>query len=246
MNNKTKGIAAGAAGVALLLGGTTFALWSDSEEIPGGVITSGNLDVAACSADWFDISADRTALAGHDDTTPITGITTAHAIDIATWRMVPEDEIEGNLGIQVALEGDNLVAQLDVEFNDAAAGFAELAATSSFTTSYDVYAKNAAGAWVLVKEDGVVGLPIDLLLQAPNAGQADGVDDPGIPVVTLTELPATACTELGEANIAVVVTADFDAFNQDDVQTDLVDLGEFITVTLDQVRYPEGGSGFQG
>lgn len=46
----TKGVIAGAAGLALLVGGGTFALWFDNEEIPGGDINSGQLDIALGAA----------------------------------------------------------------------------------------------------------------------------------------------------------------------------------------------------
>jgi len=60
MNKKTKGIVAGAAGAALLLGaGGTFALWSDAEHVPGGTITAGTLDIKATETQWYDVSPDR-------------------------------------------------------------------------------------------------------------------------------------------------------------------------------------------
>lgn len=60
MNKKTKGIVAGVAGGVLLLGaGGTFALWSDSERVPGGMITAGTLDIQTKPLEWFDVSPDR-------------------------------------------------------------------------------------------------------------------------------------------------------------------------------------------
>ncbi|MBE9926717.1 hypothetical protein G8C93_12555 [Cellulosimicrobium cellulans] len=60
MNTKTKGIVAGVAGGALLLGaGGTFALWHDDAGVAGGEIRSGFLDVEAQEARWFDVSPDR-------------------------------------------------------------------------------------------------------------------------------------------------------------------------------------------
>ncbi len=59
MNKKTKGVAAGIAGAALLLGaGGTFALWSDAEQLTGGTITAGTLDVEASELAWYDVSPD--------------------------------------------------------------------------------------------------------------------------------------------------------------------------------------------
>ncbi|MGW8565723.1 SipW-dependent-type signal peptide-containing protein [Isoptericola sp. NPDC055881] len=60
MNTKTKGILAGVAGGALLLGaGGTLALWHDDAGVPGGVIRSGMLKVNAEETRWFDVSPDR-------------------------------------------------------------------------------------------------------------------------------------------------------------------------------------------
>jgi len=60
MNTKTKGIVAGVAGAALLLGaGGTFALWHDEGQVAGGVIRAGHLKVVAEDTRWFDVSPDR-------------------------------------------------------------------------------------------------------------------------------------------------------------------------------------------
>ena len=121
MRNKTKGVIAGVAGLALLSGGVTYSLWSDSATVPGGTITNGNLDVAAIGAlAWVDVSPDR-ADAGHAIT------------DLATWRMVPGDIIEGTQGIGVALEGDNLVATLEVSSATDPATF-----PTGISVTYDV------------------------------------------------------------------------------------------------------------
>lgn len=101
MNKKTTGIVAGAAGAALLMGGATFALWNDSAAVAGGAITAGNLDVAAGTVSWQDVSADRT----QGD----------HEINLDTFRIVPGDTIEGTLPLTAALEGDNLVAELSLD-----------------------------------------------------------------------------------------------------------------------------------
>lgn len=105
MSKKTTGIIAGAAGAALLIGGGTFALWSDSASINNNTLTTGNLDIvaAACATDaanvvWTDQSPNRSDL--------------GHAITASTWRGVPGDVIQGEFCFSGALEGDNLVAQL--------------------------------------------------------------------------------------------------------------------------------------
>lgn len=51
MNKTTKGaLAAGAAGILLLGGAGSYALWSDAETVQGGTITAGNLDISPVAA----------------------------------------------------------------------------------------------------------------------------------------------------------------------------------------------------
>src|SRR5699024_1190273 len=122
MKKKTTGIIAGAAGAALLMSGGTFALWSDSAEVPDTTITSGNLavDVVASGCDlaggdisgeapsgtwqWVDTSSDRSD--------------SPHWINANDFRIVPGDTIEGRIGLDLALEGENIVAQLGADFGD--------------------------------------------------------------------------------------------------------------------------------
>ncbi|MBD7918324.1 alternate-type signal peptide domain-containing protein [Cellulomonas sp. Sa3CUA2] len=99
MKNKTKGLIAGVAGIALLTGGSTFALWSAQDSVAGGTITNGDLNVTAAAAlSWVDTSADRTDA--------------DHVINLSTWRMVPGDTAEGTVAVDVTLIGDNLAAEL--------------------------------------------------------------------------------------------------------------------------------------
>ena len=135
MNKKTKGILAGVAGGALLLGaGGTFALWSDQATIPGGNITAGQLDVNAKELQWFDVSNDH---GGHlglgidwdridfgpeahwngaaTDFNTWSGDATGRDVyDINAWRIVPGDQLLGVSDLTVDLEGDNLRADLTV------------------------------------------------------------------------------------------------------------------------------------
>lgn len=103
MKNKTKGVIAGVAGLALLTGGATFARWTAEGTVAGGSITNGSLAVAAGDMEWQDVSEDR-------DDSP-------HDID-SDWLMVPGDTARGVQELTVELEGDNLVANLSVERGD--------------------------------------------------------------------------------------------------------------------------------
>jgi len=57
-------VLAGAAGVALLLGGSTYALWSDTAEITGGTIHAGDLALGSVELTQWDVSADRYSRTG--------------------------------------------------------------------------------------------------------------------------------------------------------------------------------------
>jgi len=215
MNKKTKGILAGVAGIALLTGGATFATWSDSASQNGGTITSGNLDVAAVGTPaWYDVSADRTdganltgALAGYN----------GHAID-STWRIVPGDTAVAAFGFAVALQGDNLAANIDLSDVDALVG-------AGATVDYKVL--DASGADVTPATGTIVRLRA-----------ADAATDLGGAAVTRTALTGTETT----ADVTVVVSVTFpgSTANRTNVQTQVADLTD-VSVGLSQVRT---GAGF--
>lgn len=99
MNKLVKGAVAGAAGIALLLGGaSTFALWNASATANAGVVQSGQLKLekGTAGATWTDLS---------------TG--TATTIDnIATYRLVPGSKIQFSQPLTVTAVGTNLRATL--------------------------------------------------------------------------------------------------------------------------------------
>ena len=127
MNNKTKGAIAGIAGIALLAGGTTFALWNDdTTNANGGIITAGNLEVATVgTTQWVDTSADRARMQA-------TGSTSA-----APTRSFRATPAKGAflLGIAAALEGGQLVANLGLSLAGNAEG-GLLADTKGVTVKY--------------------------------------------------------------------------------------------------------------
>lgn len=98
MQKKTKGLVAGAAGVALMLSGTTLALWSDSDTVDGAELTAGNLDVSAASVDWADVSGDRSDK--------------GHSIDLSKFKIIPGDTIQGTFDVTLDLEGENMAAKV--------------------------------------------------------------------------------------------------------------------------------------
>lgn len=220
MNNKTKGAIAGIAGIALLAGGTTFALWNDDAAVAGGIITAGNLEVATVgTTQWVDISSDRT------DAT--------HPINLNTFKIVPGDTIQGTFGIAAALEGENLVADLGLSLaGDAEGGL--LADVKGVSVKYSLV--NATTGVAVPGADNIkLGTPAKVAFAAAdNTGNVE-------PGTVLPTLPAALPTA---ANLNVVVTATFDKDTDEQLRTkataDLQDLG----VTLDQTRTTGTGGGF--
>lgn len=190
----------GAALAAVVLGGTTTALWSDSSTLSGATITAGNLEVAPLgNIAWTDQSTD--------------GLTPGvHAIDPAVDRIVPGDTWQGSQDVDVALEGDNMKAQLKL---------------TSASTGADV-------TGLLADTDGVK-LTYTVTDEAGKAVVTDAVV--GGPVQAIDLTPANVTADLdGTKDYNVTVTAVFDGDTPDRVRTQtsatLADMG----VTLQQVR----------
>jgi predicted ribosomally synthesized peptide with SipW-like signal peptide len=137
---RVKGLIAGACGAALLLAGGTWALWYDEEHVDGGWITAGNLDLAKAGDEVvYDISNlrgvnDTTHVWEADDTgyrtdstvtdfgqefdciaAPYSGVE-GHEADLANgWTASPGDTLLSVWPYYVALQGDNLVAEIKIE-----------------------------------------------------------------------------------------------------------------------------------
>ncbi|WP_187270685.1 alternate-type signal peptide domain-containing protein [Lacisediminihabitans profunda] len=97
MNKLLKGAIAGAAGVALLLGGAgTFALWNDAAVVSGGTIATGTLAIAKSgTATWTDISP---------------GVANGTTFDPATQKIVPGDKVKLTQKVVLSTTGKNLKA----------------------------------------------------------------------------------------------------------------------------------------
>lgn len=96
----TVALVAGAAGLVLLTGGTTFALWSQSSTVPGGSISSGSLGVVSSGGlAWADTSADVT-----DGPVAIP--------DLSSFAIVPGDTILAAQPLTLSLTGNDIEANL--------------------------------------------------------------------------------------------------------------------------------------
>lgn len=128
VSRTTKGVVAGALGIGLLAGGTTFALWSDEATIDGGTITAGTLDLSAGGdRTWHDVSGDVAPSADN-------------VIDPANFLIVPGDTIQLTDHLTIETSGDNIKAKLSVVSEGLTGELAEAGATADYTV------KTASGA----------------------------------------------------------------------------------------------------
>lgn len=204
MNKKLTGLVAGAAGGVLLLSGGTYALWSDDGTVDGGTITSGNLDVVVLDGQWTDESADRSDQ--------------GHAIDLTDFRIVPGDTIQGSFGVDVGLEGDNMLAELALSGGDLSDALAD-------GLSLEYVVRDSSGDEVASSSGAADGVTVAL------ASEDNENSD------TVAEVPATV-DDSAEFTLDVAVTFDEDTSEQELTQTQaaLADAG----VALTQVRSGEG------
>lgn len=194
-HRRAKGLIAIGAGAALLIGGSTFALWTAQSDIAAGTITAGNLDVAVAAGTWSDVSTE------HE---------TAVAIPaLADFRLVPGDIIEGEFPVDVAALGDNLVADLTVGFTSPSGAL--LADLEGVRVTYSIL--DADGA-VVGTGDTVTVLSEDSVVVAPGAVVVDNLADGSAPeftaVVTATfdvntpdQVRAATEALLGDLNVTV-------------------------------------------
>lgn len=220
-NRRRTGLLAGVAGGVLLIGGSTFALWSDSDTQAGGTITNGNLDVAAAgSIAYFDTSANRTDATS---TNPITA-TAAHTIaSIASYTIVPGDTLEANYPFSVALDGDNLVANIKASLPSGTAA-------TGVTFTAQAYYLNGT-TWT------AVGTPVALTAGSGSsdlgnfqaANQADGTLDGTLPVISASTTGATP-------NVTVVVRAAFASGTSAQVSAQATSALGNVQVDVTQIR----------
>lgn len=101
MKNRNKLVAGigGAAIVAGLVGMGSFALWSDNAATDAGIVSAGTLEVDNVGIYWDDISTD---------------LPEAPIDAVEDWKVVPGDTLRLTVDLDVALEGENLAAELDL------------------------------------------------------------------------------------------------------------------------------------
>jgi predicted ribosomally synthesized peptide with SipW-like signal peptide len=240
---RRRAIIAGAAGVALLIGGSTYALWSSSAQQAGGVIKSGDLKVAAVgSVQAFDVSQDR------KDSTPgsanvVDIVTNASLADAAStaktmsghlielgadetaaaadtaWKIVPGDTAALTFDYTVTLIGDNLVADLRV-----AEDMTALAAKNGISFTYAVYNAETGAQYTSAPGSLTPGAKIATFASADIDLGRGVVDESGTAVISVakTDPVAPSKTAKHTADVTVVVYAKFAAGSDTTADTNTV------------------------
>lgn len=127
MNKLVKGSIAGAAGIALLLGGAgTLAVWSDGATFDAGTVTSGELDLTANGDGAWDQSIDF---------------------------IVPGDELTYTESFAISAVGDNLAAEITTNLTAITGGIDGVTTDVNFvvTDSNGVDVPAVAGAFDLAE-----------------------------------------------------------------------------------------------
>jgi predicted ribosomally synthesized peptide with SipW-like signal peptide len=297
---------ASALGVALLFTGSTLALWYDSEDIQGGRIWSGNLDLAVDSKIW-DVSRGASKVDVDDwtendqyrkDQDPTasgrswgTSYPNTAAENLSTeyascgfnanvpaqppqpgigfpgspavpslpdpvlghtigepWNAVPGDRVLAIYPIEIALDGDNMVAELWLDHGDAELDFEE----DWIDLEAVMYSKDRLG------QPTGRHIPLDTLFdpdqdrewlgtfQADN--QADGLlEEPTwIQVITKKEIDPAAFDP--RSCLVIRGSFDVDTKGQDAIRAangvDRLELLKFmgsLKITLEQIRDPGNG-----
>jgi len=247
------------AGAALLVGGSTYALWSSNATIRGGEISSGDLAIVAGDMQAWDVSQDR------KDTEPVTvgevnltvgegedaGPIMGHIINQlespgpdspnpdAYWKMVPGDRVAMVVPYTITLKGDNLVAGLTIEgdFSQAIRANGPVVVgdnpTNPIALSYQLFNNDgsARGDEIPVTAAMANGIFVSYF-QDSSVGQLAGkpeANDQG---------EIIQVDDNGTAVITFVLYVDFNSkvIERNNVNSTLVALGENLTATLQQIR----------
>lgn len=140
----TKGVIIGAAGLALLVGGGSYALWFDNEDIPGGTVSAGQLDLALTGA--------GTGGAGVWHAESCAG---AEIADISTYLISPGDVVCLAQPLDVIVTGDDIAATFSIDTSGVLGDTALIDAvtiTSSLTPATG-FASSGTNAWTVTPSD---------------------------------------------------------------------------------------------
>jgi alternate signal-mediated exported protein len=164
MHKPLKGaIALGAAGLLLLGGAGTYALWSDSVELSGGTINAGQLEfVSTTIGVWRDASA------GPPGTT---------IPDIGNFSIVPGDVLTYSLSTTLRAQGDNLAATIAAD-PSTIAGDQDLLDDITVTTAVGTGGTAITGPITEENDGDVIDVVVTITFAATsgNETQLDTID----------------------------------------------------------------------
>jgi alternate signal-mediated exported protein len=116
---RRKAIIAAICGGALLLGGSTFALWTQSASLSAGNINTGkfNVRVLENKIEAYDVSEDRPHGKWFSHAVNDVPGRPGDPIDVKKFGMVPGDHVMISFLLDVTLDGENLLAKLSADFS---------------------------------------------------------------------------------------------------------------------------------
>jgi len=116
MKKTTKGVIVGAAGVALLAGGSTFALWSFESGTRPPVVYTGDMYLEGSTASWYDVSDGS-----------------RKTVDPNTFRATPGDKLQLEIPLKVRASGTNAAPTFKASLGATAERLAKAGATATYS-----------------------------------------------------------------------------------------------------------------
>lgn len=158
-------------GVALLLGGSTYALWSATDtSSTGSTITTGDLKVTAASTHkWFDV----------------TSATPSEITDLASYRLNPGATIKLVQNLNAVVYGNNISGILNVKIPNSTASAAIMAQAKFSLAIFDKNGKQLGKVSPTSNSANSLSLEVADLQKTDASGEAYSVE------VTV-ELPSEA------------------------------------------------------
>lgn len=244
-------------GAILLIGGSTYALWSASDHVEGGTIITGDFNLKGLSAIHFDVSSDRADSTDVEvDGNALTFGTgqavldsasdpqakvriddnkmQGHAVVLGDWRIVPGDTVAAVLQYEVTLVGDNLVADLTIDNSAMVAAATADDSNEGVSFYYAVFGMDGVQIGTTQPVGTTVNKTLQIVrIQANNDGQSGTNDTVGgnlIPIVDANN------ESDGTATVTLVVFGYFDYTTPDRDFVEAENALGSVTATLTQVR----------
>ena len=230
-------ILAAIAGATLLIGGSTYALWSVTDNFGTASIAAGNFNLVAGTSNAWDVSTDLVATETAvvtDTAVTLDGLSGVAIADLSAFQTVPGDTLALTFPFDVTVSGDNLVAALQISGTDT------LGASGTFAAATDGTLENIHLSYQLFDSTGapVPGYETPLALGATDTVVSYFASTVPVSInVPLTSGVPVVDSSAGQQAVTLVVYAAFDptTANTDDTTAALT-LSDALTVTLEQVR----------